>query len=110
MRAHFVALNFTDGTVSIANSIGQSDYLPPSPPTPAPESKSSLGLILGLSIGGIILIIIVVVLICKCTKKDTEAKRRNNSILNEDTMTEDVEDHNLPLNVSESRSMLSTDI
>jgi hypothetical protein len=63
-------------------------------------------LILGLCIGGIILIIIVVLLIVKCTKKDeVGAKRRNSSVVNEDTQTEDVEDQfNTPLNVSESRS------
>jgi len=111
MRTFFTAFNFTDNTVSIANSAGEPNYIP-RPPTPAPaESSSSLGLILGISIGG--LIIIAVIIICICRNKAAKTPmRRNSSINNEDTMTEetngDKEDGLAqPLNISESKSMVS---
>jgi len=86
MRTFFTSFNFTANTVSIASSAGRPNYLPKLP-TPFSDS-SSLGLILGLSIGGVIIIVVIVICVMR-NKANKTPLRRNSSVVNEDSMTEE---------------------
>ena len=106
MRTYFTAFNFTDNTVSFAESAGISAY---KPHATKDKDSANLGLILGLTAAGVLILVIIIIIMIKKKNAKPELTRRTSSVVNEDTQTEEdktPEDDllNQPLNISENMS------